>query len=157
MLCWSRIGLLFFCLSVNFQADDTHEPDQDRARFQGVHTQTQMYIEAQCLDWLYLNDLTLWRKPYINLLFFWPGITRLGWGVSNAMVAIYQTTGLLQLWINGRSRHKQTNKTGGLMNTTRLPGGKWKGGQGKWRKEGGGRRVMERKWNHEKKKGAKND
>lgn len=101
-----------------------------------VRTQARMYIETQCLDWLYLNDLTLWRKPYINLLFFWLGITRLGWGVSNAMVAIYQTTGLLRLRINGCSRHKQTNKTGGLINTTSLPSGNWKGGQGK-RGEGG--------------------
>lgn len=63
------------------------------------------------------------KKPYINLLFFWPSVTGLGQGVSNAMGAIYQTTGLLRLRISGCSCHKQTNKTPALMSTTGLPGG----------------------------------
>lgn len=104
-----------------------------------AHTDIQ-YIAALGLDRLLLNDLTLWRKPYINLLFFWPSVIRLGWGVSNAMVAIYQTTGLLRLRINGCSRHKQTNKTGGLMNTARLPSGN-RGVEGKWWRKNKKRRA----------------
>lgn len=75
---------------------------------------------------------TVKKAIHQPVVFFGRGVIRLGWGVSNAMVAIYQTTGLLRLRINGCSHHKQTNKTRGLMNTAGLPSGNRTGVEAKW-------------------------
>lgn len=41
---------------------------------------------------------------------FWLGIGSLGWGVTNAAVAIHQMAGLTRLWINTGSYLKRTNQ-----------------------------------------------
>lgn len=46
---------------------------------------------------------------------FWPGIGSLGWGVTNAAVAIYQRAGLTCLQINTGSYLKQTNQQNGRL------------------------------------------
>lgn len=46
---------------------------------------------------------------------FWPGIGSLGWGVTNAAVAIYHTAGLTWLQINAGSYLKQTNQQNGRL------------------------------------------
>lgn len=58
--------------------------------------------------------------------FGWTSPSR-GWGVSIAVVAIYQTTGLLRLRISDLRRCKQTNRTEGPDEYDALTGGRKRG------------------------------